>query len=87
MLVSTFVHPKDYQFEMSPEMIYFISGTAQFPYWYKYTSPVKKIGVNEKQNEVISATFGKYAHEKISLTQSLLDERKAENDRQTKKFP
>ncbi len=87
MLVSTYIHPSDYQLGRVSERIYSSSGTAQFPYWFKYISTEYKINEKVEQNEVISSTYGKYAHGQVSLIQALLDERKAENDREKRKFP
>lgn len=87
MLISTSIHPKDYQFGIISEMVYSYSGTVQFPLWFKYFSTDYKINENVVKNEVISSTFGKYAHGQGSLIKALLDERKAENDREKRKFP
>lgn len=87
MITSTYVHPKEYQCGKVIENHFSPTGTNKYvTLWFRDDSNYEYFVGSISQNDVILSTYGKYAHKRISLTQALLNERKAEIDRENRKF-
>jgi len=88
MLFST--NNKNYMVENSPDINFSLTGTNKyieyFDTWMRDNSNDNFIFGNLIHTSIINSTYGKFSNKHISLTQALLDERKAEIDRENRKY-
>jgi hypothetical protein len=84
---STYVRPEEYKYGILHEGQFHPTGTNRYIRicgWFDLNAN-NSIG-DTSQNSVILSTYGKYAHDQISLTDSLLNDRRAEIDLENRKF-